>query len=556
MKKIKLLFVLFLLLGLSFMFACGDNPTNDPEDPEQGEVSEKEFTVTFSDGVASQKVKEGEKATKPADPVKDGYVFKGWFVNDTLYDFNSAVTADVTLTAKWEEVKELNKYTIKFYINDELVKEEVVEEGKSATAPEPKEIEGAIFVKWDGNYNNVTSDATVKAVYVYDSFNVEFIVDGKKYGEDQLVEYGKDATMPADPEKDGYVFKGWDKEAKAVKENLVLTAIFEVVNYNIKFYNGEEELTGDNYPKTYTVEDEVSLPSFVLDGYTFVGWYDNAELNGDACKVISKGSTEDKVFYALNIKFELNGGALSWTTTVPTDFAAGDGIDGISDLPETFEKDFFKYLKDNNLLTDSRVNESCQAATWEKFSGLNPNHNGDPKRIWNDTSTNSSKGADGYVALFLFDKITMDENNVVTAIEGGFLGTEPYKTKYQGLTQVLALLHTYRVTSSSKYTPITNNTASTRALTGFVIDGYFYGTQGAGEGYFAKLRNIIPGVDFGYVLDGTDIMKVDYKNTLPSPVKDDFVFNGWYLDSELTTAYDGNKLVNKTILYAKWEEIK
>ena len=70
---------------------------------EEVKVEVKEYTVTFSDGVASQKVKEGEKATKPADPVKEGFVFKGWFVNDTLYDFNSAVTADVTLTAKWEE---------------------------------------------------------------------------------------------------------------------------------------------------------------------------------------------------------------------------------------------------------------------------------------------------------------------------------------------------------------------------------------------------------------------------------------------------------------------
>ena len=69
------------------------------------DVEVKEYTVTFSDGVASQKVEEGQKATKPADPVKDGYVFKGWYVGDTAYDFESAVTGDVTLTAKWEEVK-------------------------------------------------------------------------------------------------------------------------------------------------------------------------------------------------------------------------------------------------------------------------------------------------------------------------------------------------------------------------------------------------------------------------------------------------------------------
>ena len=66
-------------------------------------VETKEYTVTFSDGVASQKVKEGEKATKPADPTKEGFIFKGWFVGETAYDFNSAVTGNITLTAKWEE---------------------------------------------------------------------------------------------------------------------------------------------------------------------------------------------------------------------------------------------------------------------------------------------------------------------------------------------------------------------------------------------------------------------------------------------------------------------
>ena len=560
MKKIKFLLVLFLVLSFSFVLACGEEPgpgPENPDDPGTGEIQDKEFIVTFSDGVEAQKVKEGKKATIPADPIKEGYKFLGWFVGDDKFDFNKTITSDITLTAKWEEIKvEVKKYTIKFFVNGEMVKDEVVEEGKDATAPEPTEIEGAIFVNWNGNYTNVSADGEVHAVYVYDSFSVKFVVDGEQYGDEQLIEYGKDATLPADPEKVGYTFKGWDKEAKAVKENLVITAQFEITTYSIKFYSDSEELTGEDYPQSYTVESEIALPSYKSEGYEFIGWFDNIELNGSTIDQLTKGTTGDKVFYAMNLKIELNGGTASWITEIPTDFNAGGGIDAISDLPETFEMDFFKYLKDNNLLTDERVNASCQADTWEKFSGLNPTHNGDPKRIWNDTSTNSSKGADGYVALFLFDTITMDANNVVTDIQGGFLGTEPYKTKYRGLTQVLALLHTYRVTSSSKYTPITNNTAATRALTGFVIDGYFYGTQGAGEGYFSKLRNIIPGANESYVLDGQDIKKVVYETILPQPVKEGYTFAGWYMDSLFTTAYDGSKLANKASLYAKWEEFK
>ena len=67
----------------------------------------QKFTVTFdSDGgsaVAAVTVKSGEKATKPADPAKDGYTFKGWLLGDAEYNFDTPVTGDITLKAKWEE---------------------------------------------------------------------------------------------------------------------------------------------------------------------------------------------------------------------------------------------------------------------------------------------------------------------------------------------------------------------------------------------------------------------------------------------------------------------
>lgn len=68
------------------------------------------FTVTFnSDGgtsVASQSVTEGQKATAPANPSKSGYTFVGWYNGNTKYDFNSAVTSNLTLTAKWNKNEE------------------------------------------------------------------------------------------------------------------------------------------------------------------------------------------------------------------------------------------------------------------------------------------------------------------------------------------------------------------------------------------------------------------------------------------------------------------
>ena len=68
-------------------------------------------TVTFNSNggssVAAQTIADGTKATKPADPSKSGYTFGGWYTDSactTAYDFNSAVTADLTLYAKWTAV--------------------------------------------------------------------------------------------------------------------------------------------------------------------------------------------------------------------------------------------------------------------------------------------------------------------------------------------------------------------------------------------------------------------------------------------------------------------
>ena len=54
--------------------------------------------------IKSQTVLSGEKASKPADPSASGFAFGGWYTDSALtaaYDFNSEVSADVTLYAKW-----------------------------------------------------------------------------------------------------------------------------------------------------------------------------------------------------------------------------------------------------------------------------------------------------------------------------------------------------------------------------------------------------------------------------------------------------------------------
>ena len=65
------------------------------------------YTVTFDtnggSNVKAQSVEYGKKATKPTAPTKDGYEFVDWYNGTAKYDFNTAVTSDITLTAKWDK---------------------------------------------------------------------------------------------------------------------------------------------------------------------------------------------------------------------------------------------------------------------------------------------------------------------------------------------------------------------------------------------------------------------------------------------------------------------
>jgi len=71
------------------------------------------FTVTFNSNggssVAKQSVLEGNKVKKPANPTRSGYTFKGWYLNGKAYNFNTAVSKNITLTAQWTAIS----YTIK-----------------------------------------------------------------------------------------------------------------------------------------------------------------------------------------------------------------------------------------------------------------------------------------------------------------------------------------------------------------------------------------------------------------------------------------------------------
>jgi len=83
--------------------------------------NQETYTITFNtDGgssISSQKVKAGNKVTKPNNPTKTGYEFVTWLLNGQEYNFNSSVTINIELTAKWKKNEVYEPAEIKYSLS-------------------------------------------------------------------------------------------------------------------------------------------------------------------------------------------------------------------------------------------------------------------------------------------------------------------------------------------------------------------------------------------------------------------------------------------------------
>lgn len=109
------------------------------------------------------------------------------------------------------------------------------------------------------------------------------------------------------PHQNGYVFKGWytDPELKVLFNathipamNVKLYAKWEIIPYAIYYISDIGGSNHSNNPKTYTIIDTIQLYGLTKEGYTFIGWYDNPEYEGETISHIQVGSTGDVYIYA------------------------------------------------------------------------------------------------------------------------------------------------------------------------------------------------------------------------------------------------------------------
>ncbi len=238
-KLLALLLCLFSTFAVGSLAACKEK---EPGTAQSGESQEnggaqggenggqtQTYTVTFNsnggDSVQSQTVQENAFATKPNNPQKSGFVFTGWYLNGSLFSFETqAVTGNITLEATWASA--------------------------SGTVTLNQNIEEGGTVSGEGTFA-----------------------------------YNETQTIRAETSL-GYTFLGWYRGDVKVSETVRFT--FKVkgdVTYTAKWkecpialaVNDNEAGTVDGVGKTVAGR-QTTITANTNKGYTFVGWYNGTTL--------------------------------------------------------------------------------------------------------------------------------------------------------------------------------------------------------------------------------------------------------------------------------------
>lgn len=423
-----------------------------------------------------------------------------------------------------------------------------------------------IEIEISNGYKTITKTVEVNVSTTVSK--VTYILDGGTNNELNPTTYIEGTIVKLeDPTKEGYKFLGWylndvlvttiNKEQKGDVE---LVAKWEYIKktYNIT-YVLDGGTNSELNPSTYLEGETVTLHEATKEGYDFLGWYLNDVLV-TTIDSTQKGDIELTAKFKekenIELTYELNGGTFEWTVGDVTN--PKGGIAAVSNLPTIFMQDFYYYLKTNKLLESDKVAKSLSQKGF-LWSGFSADYT-DPKALYNWTSTTYYSATDGYSQLF-WDSLS---NNLPV---GGFFGTSPYKEKYATLHSLVLALTTI------KYSDLDITSANGKSGFAFVLDGYFYGTQGLmssgnNKDIFNQLRGLIPTMETGYIdptKSLTEIKKYQYQEIITSapygtkinlvlPTREGYAFMGWY-DNASLTGTPLTSVSNNATVYAKWFDL-
>jgi len=231
-------------------------------------------------------------------PTRPGYTFEGWYLNENhtskVTKLSKNLVTDITLYANWVE----NTYQITFNVNG----------GKAAAGTQTKLKD----IKTTGDFALPGAEKITRDGYVLKDWNTKKDGTGTSYG------LGSAS------------FKTENLPSKN-KAAFTLYAIWEAIEYPITYELNCETKVENLNPAYYTVAKNVKLLAPVRPGYTFLGWYSDAECTTKVTTIkkntkapvhlYAKWSDEVNVY---NVNFNVNGG--KGTVTKVTNVKFGDEI--------------------------------------------------------------------------------------------------------------------------------------------------------------------------------------------------------------------------------------
>ncbi|MGF6356288.1 putative repeat protein (TIGR02543 family) [Paenibacillus sp. 4624] len=457
------------------------------------------------------------------DPIWQGHQFKGWSPAPQA----TMPAQNVEYTAKWD----IDQYTVSFNSNggEEDVPDQMLDYGATASEPQaPTNPDNQTFGGWYSDsaltkpYNfatPVTSNITLYAKWMR-SFTMSFDSNGGSETSDQMVYEGTKPVAPKSPTREGYVFAGWFSDTgltkgynfttETVKGNITLYAkwtIAQKYEYQVRFYETGVVLLQQQMVKEGGVAE--SFEPKPREGYTFLYWRDK-ETRSKPFDFTTPITRNHDLYTAwqtnsYEVSFMSNGTKVSSQSVYYNQSAK---------TPSTPTREGYVFkgwysdtdLKNAYNFSSPVLNHITLYAKWAPMFTVSFDSKGG--------STVNSQTIE-YNA-----KATTPASPTQTGYAfGGWYSNEGLTDAYNFASPV-----TTNVTLYAKWTPL------------FTVN--------------FDLKGGAPVVDPKTVVEGSLVA------TPVEPVREGYVFGGWYSDEGLTTAYGFETPVTSNItLYAKWKAL-
>ena len=486
---------------------------------------------------------------------------EGFSVDQSTVTFSGKVETDQTITVTYTGTA--TTYTVKHLLQNT--------DGKTYTEDASETIDGTTgtttvaaaraykgFTSQEVNQAKVNADGSTVVEIKYDrnSYRLTWNTDGGSYVEPSDILYGASITLPKEPTKLGYTFKGWANcPATMPAEDTTVTAKWEIntrAAYRIIYWQESLETPG-----TYEMAKNKNGEADIVAGTDVVG------------KNISY-SVEKNRYEGFEPAVEKNKGDIQVT-------ADGLAVKNIYYNRKTYtikfyvsqRRDYFgnptDWKADNNLEISARYGEDVSTQWNDKKHS---------DKIWATTSkggtyyTNFSNMPAKNISMYGFVKESgVDIVYYIETLDGKIKEYQSYDIKYVRLTSEDAQPingFSFDMNDALNYGWYRNNNNYVKDVSYFAdkvtgetrYGGFLYYSRNSYVLHFANCTGVADAsIKFEANVSGYKPLDKDVQP--PANVDRDYIFAGWYTSPACEEGTEFNwqiEMPSHTItLYAKWE---